>query len=78
MTGYKLIILDMENRMNYTKAIVLLVSGIVSLVAMLLLGEENQVYGFLTGYGYTAFACGIMAILYTYLKDQKSRRRNAL
>lgn len=66
----------MENRMNYTKAILLLLSGIISIAASLWLGVESGAYGFLIGYGYAALAGGVLGMVYTYLKQQKSKKRN--
>ncbi|MBB6612801.1 hypothetical protein H7F15_17295 [Pontibacter sp. Tf4] len=63
----------MENRLTYTKAILLLLSGIVSIILMFLVGSESNAYGFLTGYGYTASFCGAVAIVYTYLKKSGSK-----
>ena len=68
----------MENKMNYTKAILLVVSGIIAITAMLLLGRESEAYGFLLGYGYTALGSGLIAIVYTYFKNQKARQRSSV
>lgn len=68
----------MENKMNYTKAILLLVSGILSVTASILLGRESEAYGFLIGYGYTALAGGVWGLAYTYLKKRKGKRRAAI
>jgi len=68
----------MENKMNYTKATLLLVSGIVAITAMFLLGRENSAYGFLLGYGYTAVISGLIATIYTYFKNQKARKRSSV
>ncbi|MEJ8803186.1 hypothetical protein [Pontibacter sp. H249] len=67
----------MENRINKTKAILLFLSGIISITAMLLLGSESEVYGFLAGYGYTALVFGLAAIVYTYFKNQKVKRHRS-
>jgi len=64
----------MENKMNYNKAILLLVSGIISITASILLGRESETYGFLIGYGYTALAGGLSGVLYTYFRKQKEKR----
>lgn len=60
--------------MNYTKAIMLLVSGILSVAASLWLSTEGEAYGFLVGYGYTALAGGLGGMLYTYVKQQKAKK----
>ena len=65
----------MENRMNYTKAILLLVSGIISVTASILLGSESKAYGFLIGYGYAAVAGGVWGVVYTYLKKQGAKKK---
>lgn len=62
--------------MNYTKAIVLLVSGMMALAASLGLGAENGAYGFLIGYGYAALGGGVLGMMYTYLKRQKYKKRD--
>lgn len=62
--------------MNYTKAIVLLVSGILALAASFWMGEENEAYGFLIGYGYAAMGGGVLGMMYTYLKRQKTHKRD--
>ncbi|WP_116545137.1 hypothetical protein [Pontibacter virosus] len=64
----------MENKMNYTKAIVLLVSGTLALVASLWLGAESGAYGFLIGYGCTALAGGVLGLGYSYYKNQKAKK----
>ena len=61
--------------MNYTKAILLSVSGIVSIAASFLFGTESEFYGFLTGYGYTALAGGLGGLLYTYFKKESLRKQ---
>ena len=63
--------------MNYTKAIVLLVSGIMALAASLWLGAESEAYGFLIGYGYAALGGGVLGAMYTYLKRQKYNKSDA-
>lgn len=75
-TRNNLMLRNMENRMNYTKAIVLLVSGILALAASLWLGAESKVYGFLIGYGYAALGGGVLGMMYTYLKRQKPPKRD--
>ncbi|WP_148561623.1 hypothetical protein [Pontibacter korlensis] len=60
--------------MNYTRATLLFVSGIISIAALLLMGTERMGYGFLIGYGYTALACGMVGALFTYLKNQKAKK----
>ncbi|WP_276498930.1 hypothetical protein [Pontibacter litorisediminis] len=65
----------MENNINYTKATLLLVSGMLAVAASLFLGQESEGYGFLVGYGYTAVAGGLAGMLYSYLKTQRLRKQ---
>lgn len=64
--------------MTYTKAIVLLVSGIVAIAASLWLGAENGAYGFLIGYGYAALACGVLGMGYSYFKKQGDKKKTVV
>ena len=64
--------------MNYTKAILLLVSGIISITASILLGSESEAYGFMIGYGYAAVAGGIWGVAYTYLKKQGTKKKTVV
>ncbi|MBX0334104.1 hypothetical protein K3G39_12740 [Pontibacter sp. HSC-14F20] len=64
----------MENKMNYTKAIILLVSGILAIAASRWLGAESGAYGFLIGYGYAALVGGVLGIGYSYFKMQKAKK----
>ena len=75
-TKYQLIILNMKNRMNYTKGIIFLISGILSLATTHL--TENEFSGFLTGFGYTAVAGGTLGIVYTFFKNQKVKKQGAV
>ncbi|MCP2043329.1 hypothetical protein [Pontibacter sp. HSC-36F09] len=68
----------MENKMNYTKAIVLLVSGIMAIAASFWLGAASDAYGFLVGYGYAALAGGMLGIVYTSVKKQKVKKGGAV
>ncbi len=65
----------MENKMNYTKAMLLFLSGIISVAVSLYLGTKSEGYGFLVGYGYTALAGGLMGMLYTYFKNRKVKKQ---
>lgn len=64
--------------MNYTKATLLLVTGIISVIASIVLGAGSMLYGFLIGYGYTALAGGLGGMLYTYLKQQKAKKEEVV
>ena len=66
------------NRMSYTKAILIFVSGIISVAASLFLVTEGEGYGFLIGYGYTALAGGLAGILYSYFKKQNLREQRKI
>ncbi len=66
----------MENKMNYTKATLFLLTGIISVVVSLFLGTESEAYGFLIGYGYTALAGGLGGMLYTYINNRKIRQQH--
>ena len=68
----------MENKINYTKAILLLLSGIAALAASFWLGVGHGAYGFLIGYGYAALAGGVLGVVYTYLKKQKEKKGPAI
>ncbi|WP_299819779.1 hypothetical protein [uncultured Pontibacter sp.] len=68
----------MENRMNYPKAILFLVSGIVAIVASFLLGAESKAYGFLVGYGYSALPVGLAVIFFNYFKEQKLKKQKEI
>ncbi|WP_188502218.1 hypothetical protein [Pontibacter amylolyticus] len=68
----------MENKMNYTKAILLIVSGIISIVASLWLGAGSETYGFLIGYGYTALVGGVLGMGYSYFKKQGDKKKTVV
>ncbi|PKV63549.1 hypothetical protein [Pontibacter ramchanderi] len=63
----------MENKMNYTKATLLLVAGILALAISFWLGEENGAYGFFIGFGYAALAGGVLGLLMVALKRRAER-----
>lgn len=67
----------MENKMNYTKAVILLVSGIVALAASFWLGAAHRAYGFLLGYGCAALAGGALGIGYTFFKNAQAKKEAA-
>lgn len=64
----------MDNKMNYRKAILFLLSGMATVAIALVVGSESKAYGFLTGYGYTATTGGFLVIIYMRYRRQKPRR----
>lgn len=62
----------MQSTINYKKAILFLVSGVMAIAVSVVVGSDSKSYGFFTGFGYTAVAGGFMGILYCYLKSKRN------